>query len=266
MGNSNPRYAKTAPDGKEHSVRDLQRNFARRTVPMEVAVAHYTPSSFPLVPIINKHSCKIIADSWQIVVKNEIKDSYGNSTSGITAFYNEFYERLEVQDTSGRFDAVLTRNVDGMSKLQAKGAILIRIIKFVMAIEEDSREVQYSLYMLGKSHALKGIRPWQYTVFVQTLLLTLSSRLGTNASNSVTEAWVNMFAFVMQSMLPPAIENQIVETEISVNVSSEFASDRVNQELVAAEEMKNMQRRFKKGSGGQSSDPGGGTDSGASPR
>lgn len=30
---------------------------------------------------------------------------------------------------------------------------------------------------------------------------------------------------------------QIVETEISANVSSEFASNRVNQELVAAEEM-----------------------------
>jgi hemoglobin-like flavoprotein len=156
---------------------------------------------------------------------------------------DEFYERLDTQDTSGRFDAVLSRNSSGDTKILAKGAILIRIVKFVIAIEKDSREVQYNLYMLGKSHSHKGIRPWQYTVFIQCMLLTLSSRLGIAATSDVMEAWVNVFAFVCKSMLPPAIENQVVETEINVNTSSEFASDRVAMECLAAEELKSLRRR-----------------------
>jgi hemoglobin-like flavoprotein len=173
-------------------------------------------------------------------------------TTTFCQLLDEFYERLDAQDTSGRFDAVLSRNAIGTSKIIAKGAILVRIIKFVIAIEGDSREVQYNLYMLGKSHSHKGIRPWQYTVFIQTLLLTLSSRLGTAASSDVMEAWVNVFAFVCKSMLPPAIENQVVETEINVNTSSEFASDRVAMELAAAEEMRELKRGMGGTGGGNS--------------
>jgi hemoglobin-like flavoprotein len=179
--------------------------------------------------------------------------------STLCQLLDEFYERLDTQDTSGRFDAVLSRNASGANKIIAKGAILVRIVKFVIAIEGDSREVQYNLYMLGKSHSHKGIRPWQYTVFIQCLLLTLSSRLGTAATSDVMEAWVNAFAFVCKSMLPPAIEDQVVETEINVNTSSEFASDKVSLELAAAEEMKVMRRTI--GGGG-----GNGTSVGGSPR
>ena len=50
-----------------------------------------------------------------------------------------------------------------------------------------------------------GIRPWMYSAFVQTLLLTISSRLGHRATHDVMEAWVNVFAFVLKRMLPAAI-------------------------------------------------------------
>ncbi|CAM9245092.1 unnamed protein product, partial [Ectocarpus fasciculatus] len=164
-------------------------------------VAHYTPSSFPLVPVVNKHTNELMEASWALIIQRHETESHGVSRSGITTFYNDFYERLSTLDTSGRFEAVLTRNVDGLGKLQAKGAILIRIIKFLISIEEDNPSTQYKLYTLGKSHSQKGIRPWQYAIFAQTLLLTVSARLGTSATNEVMEAWVNMLAFVLKSML-----------------------------------------------------------------
>jgi hemoglobin-like flavoprotein len=64
------------------------------------------------------------------------------------------------------------------------------------------------LYMLGKSHLQKAIRPWQYSVFVQTLLNTIASRLGNDATSEVMEAWVNLFAYVMQGMLPASIKGE----------------------------------------------------------
>ena len=93
----------------------------------------------------------------------------------------------------------------------------------------------------------------QYSVFVQALLLTISARLGTNATSDVMEKWVNMFAFVMKSMLPPAIENQVLETEININTSSEFADGKIANEVNAVEEVKELRRRFKKGGDGLSS-------------
>jgi hypothetical protein len=147
-------------------------------------------------------------------------------------------------DTAGKFEAVLARNVSGTNQLAAKGAIIVRIVKFVCSITEDGPETQRRLYMLGKMHNHLGIRPWQYSVFVQTLLLTISNRLGTGATNDVMESWVNMFAFVLRSMLPPAIKGQVVETELSVNTSSEFHDSHVAAAILEVEESAQLRKKF----------------------
>ena len=123
-------------------------------------------------------------------MSSDVVDTFGAKISGMTVFYIEFYNRLSVLDTNGRFEAILSRHSIEKNKIAAKGAILIRIINFVLRIENDDKSTQMMLYMLGKSHSQKHIRPWQYSVFVQTLLVTISSRLGTGATNDVMEAWV----------------------------------------------------------------------------
>ena len=162
--------------------------------------------------------------------------------------------RLELFDSTGKFDAVLSRHSSG-NKIAAKGAILIRIIEFVLNIKEESKEIKLVLYMLGKSHAQKAIRPWQYSVFVQALLNTMSSRLGTAATSNVMEAWVNLFAYVMRAMLPLAIKDQVVETELNINTSSQFADGRIAAEVQEIEEVKDVKKRLKSLEG--NSTPGG---------
>ncbi len=175
-------------DNEPQTIKAIQDRFSRTIrIPPEVYVAHFMPSSFPLVPIINRKTAKICSDSWGVIINGTMKDEYGNSVSGMTVFYNEFYERLAQFDQNGKFEAVLSRHSNGMNKIAAKGAILIRIIKFLLKIETDSEQTQLMLYMLGKSHSQKNIRPWQYSIFVQTLLNTIASRLGTHASLDVME-------------------------------------------------------------------------------
>ncbi len=147
-------------------------------IPPEVYVAHFTPSSFPLVPIINRKSAKICSDSWSIIINSTTKDEMGNCISGMTVFYNEFYERLAQFDQNGKFEAVLSRHSNGMNKIAAKGAIIVRIIKLLLKIETDNEQTQLMLYMLGKTHNQRQIRPWQYSIFVQTLLNTIASSPG----------------------------------------------------------------------------------------
>jgi hemoglobin-like flavoprotein len=191
-------------------------------------VAHFTPSSFPMIPTVNSQSSQLCTDSWSKIVGHVVDTGDGNSISGMTAFYNEFYERLKTFDTSGKFDAVLSRHSGGQNQIAAKGAIILRIVKFVVRIDVDSKQNDMLLYMLGKSHSQKAIRPWQYAIFVQCLLNTISSRLGVEATSDVMEAWVNLFAYVMKGMLPPAIKGQVVETELNINTSSELGDGQID--------------------------------------
>lgn len=247
---SKAREEKAVPVARTDTVVQMQDDIQTGiSLPLEVQVAHFTPSSFPLVPIISARTSSLCEDSWSKIVANEIEDQYGGKISGMTVFYDEFYHRLEQFDSKGQFEAVLSRHAaSGSSKIAAKGAILVRIVRYVLAIRVDTKQTQMMLYMLGKAHSTRNIRPWQYSIFVQTLLLTISSQLGTNATNEVMEAWVNLFAFVMRSMLPAAIRGQVVETEININTSSEFDAGRVAEEVAELEEAKAVNKRMQKAS------------------
>ncbi len=173
----------------------------------------------------------------------------GNTLSGVTLFYTEFYELLDKLDSSGRFDAVLTMHTSGTNKIAAKGAILMRIIAFVLKLNmDDPVALQFTLHMLGKSHCHKQIRPWQYSVFVTTLLNVISSRLGPHATDEVMSAWVNLFAFVMKTMLPAAIQGLVVETELSANVSTQL-DERAAEEIREVEENKVWEKNSRSGGG-----------------
>jgi hemoglobin-like flavoprotein len=209
----------------------------KMTVPLALQIAHFTPASFPLVPIISRQVNKLCTTSWNILVEQEFEGEGGTVVSGITMFYNEFYKRLAVFDNKGMFEAVLSRHSGSANKVAVKGSILVRIIKYVLAITEDSEETQLALYVLGKSHQQKQIRPWQYSVFIETLLNTLASQLGVGATGDVMYAWVNLFAYVLQSMLPPAIEGLTLSNELNVNTSTIFDSIEAEKEMANAADM-----------------------------
>ena len=70
-----------------------------------------------------------------------------------------------------------------------------------------------------------------YSVFVQALLYSIANQLGLYATHEVMEAWVNVFSFIMKSMLPPAINGQTLETEICINTKTEFSSDNMKAQV-----------------------------------
>jgi hemoglobin-like flavoprotein len=197
------------------------------SIPLEVQVAHYTPSIFPLVPIINSQINKLCMDSWKLICNNREKTDSGLELTGITLFYNDFYERLALVDENKKIESVLSAHSTGLNKIAEKGAIIIRIINYALSITKNDEQTQFRLYNLGKAHTKRAIRPYMYSVFIQTLLYTISNQLGLYATHEVMEAWVNVFSFIMKSMLPLAIKDQTLETEICINTKTEFSSDNV---------------------------------------
>lgn len=197
------------------------------SIPIEVQVAHYTPSIFPLVPIINPQINQLCSDSWKLICnKREMTDS-GIELSGITLFYNDFYERLQIVDENKKIETILSSHSTGLNKIAEKGSIIIRIINYALSINKNDEQTQFRLYNLGKGHTKRAIRPYMYSIFIQTLLYTIANQLGLYATHEVMEAWVNLFSFIMKSMLPPAIKGNILETEFCINTKTEFSSDNV---------------------------------------
>lgn len=222
--------------------------------PLEIQVAHYTPASFPLTPVVTKSTIAACRESWNTVLKPVERDD-GSSVSGLTLFYTEFYDTLEVIDTMGKFESVLLQHTGGVETKLAKGGILLRIINYALNVEPESEKCRYALYCLGKAHNQKSIRPWQYSIFIQCLLTTLSSRLGSSATFEVMSAWVNLFAFMLRNILPPAIIGLVDDTEVNVNVSTEVGDATTTDELFEADralEMKKIERRSRGNSRGSS--------------
>ena len=186
------------------------------SISSELQVAHFMPSSFPLIPVVYEKRISKIQASWKIITENTTAKGSGIITSGITQFYDEFYSRLTIHDAMGLFEAILVKHSAGKNTIAAKGAIILRIMTFILRLDFASANILDTLQKLGRAHNKMGIRPWMYSAFVQTLLLTIASRLGHRATHDVMEAWVNVFAFVLKSMLPAAIRGLAQNDEMTM--------------------------------------------------
>jgi hemoglobin-like flavoprotein len=208
--------------------------------PLEIQVAHYTPASFPLVPHVTGKTMEICRRSWEKIIMPVQKED--QEVSGLIIFYTEFYDTLEVFDRTGKFESVLRQHSVGMDAAAAKGAILIRIIHYALALDPEAEKSAYMLFTLGKSHNHKRIRPWQYSVFIQVLLNTMSSRLGQDATEEVMSAWVHLFAFILRSILPIAIKGLVNETEVDINVSTDLGDAKITDEIQQQDEVREMKK------------------------
>lgn len=215
-----------------NDIKHIQEKLEKKySVPIEVQVAHYTPSIFPLVPIINPQTNRLCTTSWKLICSKKEKTESGMELTGITLFYNDFYERLKLVDENKKIESILSAHSTGLNKIAEKGAIIIRIVNYVLSITNNDEQTQLRLYNLGKAHTKRLIRPYMYSIFVQNMLYTISNQLDINATHEVMEAWVNMFSFIMKSMLPMAIKGQTLETEIGINTRSDFSSNEVQSQM-----------------------------------
>lgn len=235
---------------EKHRKKVFQKEIQLQTkldIPFDVQVAHYTPSTFPIVPVVTSNTIQICKETWKKLISIDVVNHYDQTTmSGMTAFYNDFYDKLAILDNNGKFEAVLSRHANGQNKISLKGNIIMRVMEFVLNIDPNDKNTKVELALLGKSHSQKAIRPWQYSVFIQILLATIASQLGTEASNTVMEAWVNLFSYTLQYMLPEAIKGKTLTTEIQVNTSM-HEEERIARQVQEIVKLKKIQRNLRSG-------------------
>jgi hemoglobin-like flavoprotein len=185
------------------------------------------PSSFPEVPVITKESNDLCCKMWNKIINMEVITDDGDNISGENAFYNEFYLILDVMDYNGHIDEVLLKNSLGEDKKTTKLDILMRVVKNIINIKDSSHETQKRLYMLGKMHSEKHIKPYFYSTFARTLIQSVYVLSKDDATEEAMDAWINQIAFVMKYMIVPLVESQIEETALLKEPTVGFKNIRI---------------------------------------
>lgn len=202
-------------------------------VQLQFFMSQYTLTTFPDIPIITQESNEICYNTWNKIINTDITNADGVILQGKVAFYNEFYGVLKIVDTCGIIDGVLLENSKIQDNELTKMSILLRIVKNIINIKNDSEKTQKKLYMLGNFHSTKHIKPFFYSIFVKTLLQSIYVLLGVSSTEEIMDAWINQIAFVMKYMTIPIAETQIKETIL-------FKNNCILQKYVNSEKFKNI--------------------------
>jgi hemoglobin-like flavoprotein len=168
-------------------------NFSYKVKPSnDIVIAHYTPSIFPLVPIVNDKTYTICNDTWKYIFNKKSENS-----SGISTFYNDFYKRLASTDDGNKIIIFIENNCKGKNKIAEKGNIIIQVIKFVL---DKKSHNEYQFKKLWKIHKKLNIDLQFYPIFAETLIYTISDNLDYKATQAVMAEWINLFCYIMQSV------------------------------------------------------------------
>jgi hypothetical protein len=106
-----------------------------------------TDSIFSLIPI-SSNVCKSCRDSFKIVIKDKQPQSANRlrqlksaaASDGVREFYTSFYDRLMALP-SKQFESIIRPGGSDKNQATRRGAILMRMVRFVLSIQEETDEV-----------------------------------------------------------------------------------------------------------------------------
>lgn len=188
-----------------------------RVTDLTAVVHHYMPGVFPLSPSVGDEDVRVMNDSWLKVQSGTARGlcdkGDGLGGSGLVRFFDEFYQRLFAR--SKKYESIFGSNI------RARGEIMLRILQFVCTLDlRNPSRANTKLFYLGRAHAHRNIRPFQYGIFAETLIETMMDCLGDDGTYTVASAWTRVMSYVMLHILPEAIKGCYVETEFATNYSS----------------------------------------------
>ncbi|CAM9435867.1 unnamed protein product [Chrysoparadoxa australica] len=212
MGNSAgvSRSASYQMTGKESYTVDMT-NIEQNTG----VVAHYMPPTFPLEAYLDPIMMMRCRTSWEKIMAGTA-DGMGSHAGkdGIVLYYDEFFFRL-----FKRARVFL----DIFPDPAKRGEVLMKALGFMLKLEGDDGLVENKkIFYLGKSHRFKSqVRPWHFSVYVETALETLMFWLGGDADVETGEAWTCLVSYTLKRLLQAYLVDQVVPNEFYQNCEIE---------------------------------------------
>lgn len=174
------------------------------TVPLSEytpTITHFTPAQFPIPAHLDTQIIRICYKSWMRI--------YYGTNGEREAFAVCFYDKLLRK--SPRFADIFPSGVAGDL---FKHDLLAKAITMLTTLDLDT--CKHRLTSLGKFHNKLKIRPWMYSDYFVTVVETLNTVLGDQASYHLMEQWYQALSFVSFFMLRGALTGNVIEGEVGV--------------------------------------------------
>lgn len=133
--------------------------------------------------------------SWEVI---EPPSKKLDRESKVITFCQKFFQILDTLDLDKevrtkfrprRQSAILTRS-----------GLLIRIVKYMLSVPNDSFKVKAKIRALGRSHSTRGIVEKHFLVFSDVLILCLTDALNLTSNDAVIVAWKLLLQFFVDQL------------------------------------------------------------------
>lgn len=161
---------------------------------------HYQPCEFPIVPVLNEDTQTLIRASWNQIIntKYQTSDVFFGDVSGMTFFYNTFFDQLFMRYQD--FETIF-------SNVKARATVIGKVMSFCMSISIKELDIATTrLKHLGYMHHSIVHHPFLFGIYATTLHSTIKACLGENATPSVMRAWLHTLAWILRAMMPSYLE------------------------------------------------------------
>jgi hemoglobin-like flavoprotein len=143
--------------------------------------------------------------SWRMVATST-NHVTASKNVGLFAFCERFFYHMTAFDIDSEAPVVPKFQPRSNSRCPSRGALLMKIVKYMLSIPNDKFPARAKIRRLGRAHASRGIRHHHFTVFAKAFMCALADVLSTQFRIEIQRAWSQMLTFFVYEM---TVENVI---------------------------------------------------------
>lgn len=120
------------------------------------------------------------------------------NAGGVGEFCRLFFMNLnELDENRGVVEKFKPRT---NSSILSRNHLLVRVIRFLLTIDNEKFKVKARIRQLGRNHATRGIVEHHFVAFAQALQFALIATLGSMMTPDLVASWASLLNFVVEQL------------------------------------------------------------------
>jgi hemoglobin-like flavoprotein len=165
--------------------------------------------SYYVEPEVNGDDIKRVRNTWQLIIEdNGVEYQAQKSTLPYTScwawFYNSFYDHLF--EVAPEFRPLFKNDI------ATQGKALVSMVSTMVGLFNNMHThhatEKSTLDGLAKRHVGYGVNCQHYGIFGEVIFWTLKKVLGVEYTEDVHRSWVNVFCFMLKTVIPSAAKEE----------------------------------------------------------
>jgi hemoglobin-like flavoprotein len=157
------------------------------------------PPEFPMIDCLTNEDIQRCKKSWYIISRIHEGD---NASSMLVSLVDEFYHRLISR--ASKFKKIF-------SNVRERASILTKALNFILSTNQLPDMIRKTKYAeMGTLHRGMGVSHWMFSMYMTTLIETVSYILKNHASIEVMESWTRVCSYTLRFFLEAIIRKEHV--------------------------------------------------------